>query len=65
VLQGSGARLLTVRQVAARLVVAPSTVHGLCARGLLRFVRIGASVRIDPDSLEAFLAAGGDTQRRK
>jgi excisionase family DNA binding protein len=62
VLQGSPAvaRLLTVREVAARLAVSPSTVHNLCSRGRLRFVRVGATLRIDPASVEAFIAAGGD-----
>jgi excisionase family DNA binding protein len=54
------ARLLTVREVAGRLAVSPSTVHNLCARERLRFVRIGASLRIDPASVEAFIASGGD-----
>jgi excisionase family DNA binding protein len=56
-----GARLVTVRQVADRLAVSPSTVHALCSRGLLRFVRIGATLRIDPASVEAFVSSGGST----
>ncbi|WP_152622283.1 helix-turn-helix domain-containing protein [Archangium violaceum] len=52
------ARLLTVREVAERLAVSPATVHRLCAGGRLRFVRVGAAVRIDPASLETFLATG-------
>jgi len=55
------ARLLTVREVAERLAVSPPTVHNLCDRGRLRFVRVGAAVRIDPASLEAFIASGGDS----
>lgn len=55
------AQLLTVREVAERLAVSTATVHNLCARGRLRFVRVGAAVRIDPASLEAFLASGGDS----
>jgi excisionase family DNA binding protein len=62
VLQGSPVvgRLLTAREVAVRLAVSPSTVHNLCARGRLHFVRIGATLRIDPASVAAFIAAGGD-----
>jgi len=52
------ARLLTVREVAERLAVSPATVHRLCAGGRLRFVRVGAVVRIDSASLETFLATG-------
>jgi excisionase family DNA binding protein len=67
VLQGSPVvgRLLAAREMAGRLAVSPSTVHNLCARGRLRFVRIGATLRTDPASVEAFIAEGGDdsTQR--
>jgi excisionase family DNA binding protein len=52
-----GVRLLTTREVAERLAVSPATVHKLCARGQLRSVRVGAVVRIDPASLEAFITA--------
>jgi excisionase family DNA binding protein len=52
-------RLLTTREVAERLAVCPATVHKLCARGRLRFIRVGAVVRIDPASLEEFIAAAG------
>ena len=54
-------RLLTVREVAERLAVYPSTVHNLCVRGRPRFVMVGVAVRIDLASLEAFLASGGDS----
>jgi excisionase family DNA binding protein len=54
------ARLLTAREVAGRLALSSSTVHNLCARGRLHFVRIGATLRIDPASVEAFIASGGD-----
>ncbi|HLM45815.1 MAG TPA: helix-turn-helix domain-containing protein [Myxococcaceae bacterium] len=56
---GPGARLLTVREVAARLSVCTATVYSLCSRGLLRFIRVSGALRIDPASVEAFIAAGG------
>ncbi|WP_257462732.1 helix-turn-helix domain-containing protein [Archangium lipolyticum] len=45
---GPGARLLTVREVAARLSVRTATVYSLCSRGLLRFIRVSGALRIDP-----------------
>jgi excisionase family DNA binding protein len=59
-----GERLLTVRQVAARLAVSTDTVYRLCDRGSLRFVRISGSIRIDPASVEAFIAGGGDSSNQ-
>lgn len=63
VLQGPAvvAPLLNVRAVAARLAVGPTTVLKLCRLGRLRFVRIGNTVRIDPASVEAFIASGGSS----
>ena len=55
------APLMTVQAVAEWLAVGPSTVHRLCKAGLLRFVRIGAALRIDPASVEAFITSGGST----
>jgi len=56
---GPGARLLTVREVAARLSVCTATVYSLCSRGLLHFIRVSGALRIDPASVEAFITAGG------
>ncbi|HEX5746825.1 MAG TPA: helix-turn-helix domain-containing protein [Archangium sp.] len=56
-----GARLLTVREVAARLSVCTATVYSLCSRGLLRFIRVSGALRIDPAGVEAFIAAGGSS----
>ncbi|HZH13189.1 MAG TPA: helix-turn-helix domain-containing protein [Archangium sp.] len=53
-----GARFLTVREVAERLAVSTATVYTLCHRGQLRFVRVSGAIRIDPRSVEAFLATG-------
>jgi excisionase family DNA binding protein len=49
--------LLTVRDVAARLSVSTATVYALCHRGQLRFIRVSGAIRIDPASVEAFIAA--------
>ncbi|HXX29297.1 MAG TPA: helix-turn-helix domain-containing protein, partial [Myxococcaceae bacterium] len=46
---------LTIRQVAARLGVHPSTVYGLCERGELRHLRVSNAIRVDPSDLSAFL----------
>jgi excisionase family DNA binding protein len=53
-----GPRLLTVREVADRLAVCTATVYTLCKRGRLRFIRVSGSIRLDPRSVEAFLATG-------
>ncbi len=48
---------LTVRQASERLGVAASTVYLLCARGLIRHVRIGAgrgTIRIPEEALAAY-----------
>jgi excisionase family DNA binding protein len=48
-------RLLTVREVAAVLGVAMSTVYQLCARGELRYRRVSNAIRVAPAELAAFL----------
>jgi excisionase family DNA binding protein len=51
--------VLTVRQAAQRLQVAPTTVYGLCARRKLAHLRIGAgrgAIRITAEGLAAYLA---------
>ncbi|PTL82493.1 helix-turn-helix domain-containing protein [Vitiosangium sp. GDMCC 1.1324] len=55
----AGARLLSVRDVADQLAVSTATVYALCKRRQLRHVRISGALRIDPASVEAFIAAGG------
>jgi excisionase family DNA binding protein len=42
--------------VAARLGVCRATVYDLCARGVLRSVRVGNAIRIPPLWLEQFIA---------
>ncbi len=49
--------LLTVNEVAARLTVSPKTVRRLVERGELPALKIGASVRVDPGELQAWLYA--------
>ncbi|MGZ3445798.1 MAG: helix-turn-helix domain-containing protein [Myxococcaceae bacterium] len=48
-------RLLTVREVATRLAVHPSTVYGLCDRGDLEHARVSNAIRIRADAVDAFL----------
>ncbi|HEX8823877.1 MAG TPA: helix-turn-helix domain-containing protein [Archangium sp.] len=48
-----------MREVAERLAVSTATVYALCKRGQLRHVRVSGALRIDPTSVEAFIAAGG------
>jgi excisionase family DNA binding protein len=44
-------RLLTVREVAARLGVCTSTVYKLCAEGKLAHIRLSNAIRIAPDAV--------------
>ena len=56
-------RLLTVREVAARLAVAASTVYALCAIGRLPHVRVANAIRVSPDDVAEYLvraSEGGD-----
>ncbi len=46
-------RLLTVREVAARLGVCTSTVYKLCNEGKLAHVRVSNAIRVDPSAVEA------------
>jgi excisionase family DNA binding protein len=48
-------RLLSVREVARVLRVAPFTVYGLCGRGQLAHVRMSNAIRIRPGDLETFV----------
>jgi excisionase family DNA binding protein len=54
-------RLLTVREVAARLRVSTATVYKLCRRGVLRHVRVLNAVRIAARDLDALAATGRST----
>ncbi|MBK8915696.1 MAG: helix-turn-helix domain-containing protein [Phycisphaerales bacterium] len=48
-------QLLTVRTAATLLSLSTRTVQSLISRGDLRVVRIGRSVRIHPDDLNAYI----------
>jgi excisionase family DNA binding protein len=51
----AGTRLLSVAEVAQTLGVCAATIYKLCARGQLDHVRVLNSIRVDPDSLRAFM----------
>jgi excisionase family DNA binding protein len=51
-------RLLTVKDVAARLQVSMRTVHRVIDAGQLAVIRIGRAVRVSETALQAFLTAG-------
>jgi excisionase family DNA binding protein len=46
-------RLLTVREVAARLGVCTSTVYKLCAEAKLAHVRVSNAIRIPPAAVQS------------
>jgi excisionase family DNA binding protein len=48
-------RLLTIREVAARLAVCAATVYALVERGEIRHLRASNAIRVHPDDLEAFI----------
>lgn len=50
--------LLTVDQAAERLATKPRFIRRLIAERRIRFVKLGAHVRIDADDLDAFVTAG-------
>lgn len=54
---GSRPRLLTVEQARERLQVGRSTMYDLVAEKVVPSVRIGRSVRIPEDQLEAWIVA--------
>ena len=51
-------RLLSVRQVAARLGVCTSTVYNLCREGRLAHVRVSNAIRFAPDALAELVGSG-------
>ena len=53
---GPHERLLTVREVAARLGVCTALIYRLCARDELAVLRIGGALRFYPKSIESFVA---------
>jgi excisionase family DNA binding protein len=54
------ARLYTVGQTAARMSCSPRTIWRLVGRNELRLVRLGRAARIDAESVEEFIARGGE-----
>jgi excisionase family DNA binding protein len=54
-------RLLTVREVAARLGVCTALVYTLCDRGELPHVRVSNAIRVTDADLDAYIAS----QRRR
>ena len=56
---GGNAGLLTVANVAAHLGVCKATVYRLCETGALAHVRVLNSIRVHPDTLDAFMRGQG------
>ena len=56
--EAKGEDMLTVKQVAEKLGVSPTTVYGLCQRRKLRHLRVGlgrGAVRVDEKDLDEYL----------
>ena len=51
--------LIDARAVAERLNVSDKAIYAIARAGLIPHVRVGRSVRFDPDAIEAFIASGG------
>jgi excisionase family DNA binding protein len=51
-------QLLRTREVAERLAIDVRTVRRYVTDGLLPAIRIGGSVRFDPDDVDSVIAAG-------
>jgi excisionase family DNA binding protein len=60
---GPHERLLTVRQVAARLGVSTALVYRLSERKELQSLRIGGAIRFQETAVQSFLAALGRVMR--
>jgi excisionase family DNA binding protein len=54
-------RLLSVREVAARLGVCTSTIYNLCREGRLRHVRVSNAIRVAPRALEDLMPGGASS----
>lgn len=57
--QESNTTLLTVPEVSKRLSISEARVRELGRLGLLPIVHLGRQVRVDPERLNAWIAAGG------
>lgn len=67
-------RFYTVKTLADKLAVQPLTVYRLIKQGKIPAVKIGRSIRFDPDAVDAFLESvrvgpeglkAGNHERRK
>jgi excisionase family DNA binding protein len=65
VVGGEQDRLLTVRQVAARLEVSTATVYALIARGELAHLRVSNAIRVARLDLAAYVTAARRKLRSK
>lgn len=50
-------RLLTIKEAADRFAVHPTTVHRMIQRGELEGYRVGGSIRVESDAIDAYLEA--------
>lgn len=54
---------MTIDEVSSLTRLAVSTIRHYVSDGLIPTVRIGRAVRFDPDSIEAWIAAGGPSSQ--
>jgi excisionase family DNA binding protein len=54
-----GPKLLKASEVARRLDVKPYRVYSLVRGGLIPHIRVGRTVRFDPDKLQGWIDSGG------
>ncbi|MCL6443151.1 MAG: helix-turn-helix domain-containing protein [Alicyclobacillus sp.] len=52
-------RLLTIKEAAQRLGVSDESLYVLARQGRFPIVRIGRSIRVDPEKLQAWIEQGG------
>jgi len=52
-------RLLKIPEVAERLAVTVARAYDLARAGVIPVVRLGREIRVDPEALDAWIAAGG------
>jgi len=50
--------LLTVKEAAERLTLAPSTLYAWCFERRIKFVRLGRAVRFRPSDIEELVEMG-------
>ena len=60
--RSAAVELLTVHEVATAMQVSKMTVYRLIHAGTLHAVRVGQSLRLSRESVEAFLRAGARAQ---